>query len=161
MTKNATALRSWLEEIGAELGWEAVMTEAGDCAFQSASGLNVLVEPHPFLDEQLAFTAILGTAGEDTPSKLLLACLGLNATLQADGRYAVGYRPVAKALTLGMRFAPRSEDWNADAFFDALTHFLLLADQVSSGIATGDIHCFGSIQEALEIPAQATPPSYA
>lgn len=160
-TENAKALRGWLEEIGAELGWEANMTEEGDCAFQTANGIDVLVEPHPFQDRRLALTAVLGKADEETPSRLLLACLGLNATLQADGRYCVGYRPYGKVLTLGMTFMPESEHWNADDFFAVLTQFLFLADQVVSGITSGEIDAFGSIQALSDDAPPVTLPSYA
>lgn|GEM_PF-2799625 len=160
-TENAKALRGWLEEIGAELGWEANMTEEGDCAFQTTNGIDVLIEPHPFEDRRLALTAVLGKADEETPSRLLLACLGLNATLQADGRYCVGYRPYGKVLTLGMTFTADSEQWNADGFFAVLTQFLFLVDQVVSGIASGEIDAFGSIQVPSDHAPQATMPSYA
>lgn len=163
MTQTRTDLHGWLEEIGAEFGWSPALTETGDCAFQSEDGLEILVESHPVLDQHLVLTASLGPADAEMPSRLLLACLGLNATFQVDGKFSVGYRPAAKILTLHSHFAPDDTEWNAESFLVTLTHFTLVAQQIATGLTTGEMYAFGGAAPESEpaAPAPASSPNYA
>ncbi|PJM70216.1 hypothetical protein CV751_11090 [Achromobacter ruhlandii] len=163
MTQTRMDLHRWLEEIGGEFGWSPVLTEAGDCAFQVDEGVDLLVESHPLIDKHLALTATLGAADQDMPSRMLLACLGLNATFQVDGKFSIGYRPTAKCLTLHSRFAPEAADWNAEAFVLALTHFSLVAAQIAHGLKTGEMYAFGGAASDAQVDAPVAPaaPNYA